>query len=506
MSTDEHTAPISASARACLIAFEKCILNASQSVLDIRRYSEIEDQMARFSIWTSNMAVFSKAKSCMDHRLREAKDVQRIILGMLEILEARTVECDRIISQLPKAPKRIPQASPSQIFNEFGRVTAALSAQVRLFHEVSNAIRKASRESQNFKAAKYFVLRDFEGNNLEHELQRYYTLNLRDRFPESSESICERISASMIMRRKRILYRRDRYLSTPIKPLQPASKPIPALRPTQLPFANTESRPTRIPKVTLNSTASQIHSPTVKTATTLDPKRFKSFSAPSVVSSTQYTDLNDIEDLVFPSPPSAPKDHGSERTCPFCLYVLPDHVFADIERWKKHVLVDLEPLVCLFDTCDSSEALYSHRKDWLRHMRKSSFNDSQKKLLSEKGIQSNSPLFEHCPLCGATEEQDNVADGDMIAHIVNHLRSIALKSLPPLYTDDDEDHAYDENSASRGSRSTIKDFESSLVSNDSSQFIKLELDDAESIESPENSEERVDLLLATEKRDPFFGR
>ncbi|OTA88778.1 hypothetical protein M434DRAFT_120425 [Hypoxylon sp. CO27-5] len=78
MSLTERLAPISTLARQCLISFERCLRGTS--TLDSQRYSTIEDQMARFSIWTSNVAVFAGGKACMDHRVREAPEILRLII------------------------------------------------------------------------------------------------------------------------------------------------------------------------------------------------------------------------------------------------------------------------------------------------------------------------------------------------------------------------------------------------------------------------------------------
>lgn len=87
----ERSAPISAQARSCLVSFQQCLQRAIG--LDTLRYSSLEDQMARFSIWTSNMAVFAAPKACMDRRVREVPDVQRLVLGILGVLEGRIQEC-----------------------------------------------------------------------------------------------------------------------------------------------------------------------------------------------------------------------------------------------------------------------------------------------------------------------------------------------------------------------------------------------------------------------------
>ncbi|KAI1388242.1 uncharacterized protein F4822DRAFT_239662 [Hypoxylon trugodes] len=90
MSLSERAVPISALARQCFISFERCLRGTS--AIDPQRYSTVEDQMARFSIWTSNMAVFANGKACINHRVREAPEILRLILGILEVLQGRLEE------------------------------------------------------------------------------------------------------------------------------------------------------------------------------------------------------------------------------------------------------------------------------------------------------------------------------------------------------------------------------------------------------------------------------
>ncbi|KAI0162593.1 hypothetical protein BJ166DRAFT_271959 [Pestalotiopsis sp. NC0098] len=281
----------------------------------------------------------------------------------------------------------------------------------------------------------------------------------------------------MILRRKRILYRRARYSTRPIRPPKPVAKPIVMPRPAhsqllqhELNEESKEKSNPSLPKTEPTLATSQVQS-TTKSATTLDPERFRIASTPSAVSSTRYTDIDAHEDLVFPPPPPALKNHSMEVTCPYCLYSLPSREFQSVARWRKHVLADLDPLVCLFDRCDRPETLYNHTKDWLRHMRKhtehwrctakshgllkfatfeefllhmqighgKNYTKSQIGLLSERKAQVNGPLFEFCPLCGGIpEEKGDDAHNGMIGHIVGHLRSLALKSLPPIHLDSDD--------------------------------------------------------------------
>lgn len=76
--TNEPVAPISSKAAACLSSFDYCITIAAS--IDAQRQSSLEDQIARFSIWTSNMAAFAKSKLSLDHRLRWAPKVRDWLL------------------------------------------------------------------------------------------------------------------------------------------------------------------------------------------------------------------------------------------------------------------------------------------------------------------------------------------------------------------------------------------------------------------------------------------
>lgn len=135
--------------------------------------------------------------------------------------------------------------------------------------------------------------------------------------------------------------------------------------------------------------------------------------------------------------------------------------------------------------------LYSHSKDWIHHMRKHTqrwrcsakshgtkifcsrqdfdkhfeedhnkqYRKAQLDLLAERALQSPRTMFEICPLCGGTDDLD--AAGSLTDHIVGHLRSLALKSLPPHYEDDDDISSNSDDGHPNGSRPTMKNLSTS---------------------------------------------
>lgn len=79
------------SAGSCLRSFQECVQRAAS--IHPRELSLVEDQLARFSIWIANIKVFASGRASLDHRLREAPDVQDIVIGLFEALAFRIQSC-----------------------------------------------------------------------------------------------------------------------------------------------------------------------------------------------------------------------------------------------------------------------------------------------------------------------------------------------------------------------------------------------------------------------------
>jgi len=192
------------------------------------------------------------------------------------------------------------------------RATGAVGDEISLLHKLSNTIRRASKEYQNAKAANSFKLKDDEGNDLEDVFRERYASNIHDQFPKISEAIRMRLASTMLLRRKRILYRKSRYAKAPIRLKETA--PQPTVRPVQTQSVVQPIRQEQVPssqkpvaaaKATQSIVQSRAHS-----ATTLTVDNFKKASNPSVVSATKTVALENHENLIFPA---APRGHIKQR-------------------------------------------------------------------------------------------------------------------------------------------------------------------------------------------------
>lgn len=75
----------------CFSAFQQCL--EKSAFVSPRKMSRVEDQFARFSLWTANIGFFASGRASLDHRLREAQEVREVITGLLEVLDDKIKEC-----------------------------------------------------------------------------------------------------------------------------------------------------------------------------------------------------------------------------------------------------------------------------------------------------------------------------------------------------------------------------------------------------------------------------
>ncbi|KAH6886853.1 hypothetical protein B0T10DRAFT_461319 [Thelonectria olida] len=292
-------------------------------------------------------------------------------------------------------------------------------------------------------------------------------------------------------------------------------------------------------------------------ATTLVAEQFQKLPSPgSTVSLSKTVALANREPLAFPPAPKTYARRKHERmkaqrqtgqnmeaqmdpdaiselekqevTCPYCFEALSSQAVFDETKWQAHVKNDLDPYVCLFSECDQPGELYSHGEEWLKHMHihvwrwrctshnttpfssreeyinhlrevhKSRLGDMHLRVLAGRTAQTAGKLFETCPLCG-----HEPTDGRLIDHVVGHLRSLALKSLPSCeeVPDDSEDEYDSFGTSSPQSRSTIKDME---LFGEGLEVIGDDLSGL-SLENPKDPSSEKGPTLHSDARDIFYA-
>jgi hypothetical protein len=174
--------------------------------------------------------------------------------------------------------------------------------------------------------------------------------------------------------------------------------------------------------------------------------------------------------------PPPPRTANGEKDfeCPYCFIICPAR-YGRGRAWRTHLMQDLQPYLCTYSNCDSSEQLFrsrrewqeheaSHRKAWrcpehpaavyksasrledhFRREHSDSFPESQLPAIVKVGETTTVDLRTQCPICSASADTEGL--GDLHNHIANHLERLATFALPNLNEDDSEGAS---SAASRG--------------------------------------------------------
>jgi hypothetical protein len=198
--------------------------------------------------------------------------------------------------------------------DELDHIVRYVADEISLLYKLTNTIRRASRDSQNEKAATSFKIKDQDGKDLEIVFRERFASNISDLFSGISPALKDRLAATMIVRRKRVLYRRHRLdrqqalakaLIVPTRPIaQPDIQPLPA-QPRIPPVKGPESRLNVAPvQKTLGTVIERksVAKSDAQSATTLAANKFHQ-SSPSVVSATETIAIDSHDNLIFPPPP-----------------------------------------------------------------------------------------------------------------------------------------------------------------------------------------------------------
>ncbi|KAJ5915769.1 hypothetical protein N7454_010910 [Penicillium verhagenii] len=262
---------IAEAAGRCLGRFQKCLEQSAS--ISSQEMALVEDQLGRFSLWTASIGVFVGGRASLDHRLREAQEVHEVIIGLLETLDDQVESWSHFLESMlrPQVLETGPRPEPESIAPS----RRAVSNQIALLHRLSNTIRRASTVAQNEKISTLFTIRDEEKNDVEPCLELVFTNYIRDKFRSVDNNLLRRLVSAMILRRKRILYKRARFGHKALKVLPTKTRP----ELTALPMNSQQKAAVISPEIPSASPPVAddlpVRSQAGFTATTLAPEDFK---------------------------------------------------------------------------------------------------------------------------------------------------------------------------------------------------------------------------------------
>ncbi|KAF2787070.1 hypothetical protein K505DRAFT_379832 [Melanomma pulvis-pyrius CBS 109.77] len=464
----------------------------------------LEDEFGRFRVWSGNLGALQKGHSALDYRLRDSPLLSNNALKLLKELEENLSEAIAVVSgsRLPYEQQPKPEETEEGddddddddgFFSEDeddGSETGAPKTELeQRFREVidiidnlyklSVRIRTPTIRSRSLKASSYRPKDPETGVDI---LDQYATFDLQYtrelvtflRAPHTNDvkdddPIIERLAKAITLRRRQFKYwkrHRDKLgVSTVLEEGLPDSHPL-IERPDAPHRHDTLEIQLGNPIVAaLKDAASEQTGKTMLSGT--EATRHHQ-SLDDVVDSRSVTSYaTTVRDLTgrgidLPPPPKT-ADGDKDFECPYCFIICPAR-YGKGRAWKTHILQDLQPYVCTYTDCESSEQLFrsrrewsdheaSHRKAWrcpehptavyrsksgledhLRRKHSDSFPETQLNSIINVGETSTVDTREKCPICFV--EVDMEAGFHLQNHVANHLERLAAFALPRNVNDD----------------------------------------------------------------------
>ncbi|KAH6995387.1 hypothetical protein EDB80DRAFT_524246, partial [Ilyonectria destructans] len=264
----------------------------------------------------------------------------------------------------------------------------------------------------------------------------------------------------------------------------PTTNPLPAVTPAvTIPApAITSNLPTKvhIPMRDRSVTYSATNASSVNKA------KFATYAKSTAMSGITRSAVARRQQHDIPLPQQIFDDKLQKATCCYCMRIISKEETQE-PRWTRHVLKDIDPYVCLFEDCSQGEVLFASAEEWLSHMQwlhtvlwscqapgheehiygsetelkqhiqqdhPGSFTESQLPHLVNQGALPAADTFALlalsfnmgkaggqstvlCPICwdfpprsAETGHSSTDSPPDIQDHILGHLESIALLSLP----------------------------------------------------------------------------
>jgi Heterokaryon incompatibility protein (HET) len=443
--------------------------------------------LQRFNDWIDGIGVLAEYHHSLDYRLREAPKLAGALIDMLEVLEfqirrGRHVPSCSSAFHFADHPAMIAQEMKSEYPTDDMPVKALVSVDDTLgwLHRFSLIVRNSIARDPFSRAAR------FTPGESEVKMLAELASALREILAVFSigSNLTDRLVDAVDLRRKYFLYCQSHQEKLAKRYEEPQHLEV-----TSLENEEKESEPRLLDSATsfLISSATALEQPTEVTdsATVITdvldrggsfPRHQESLPPPSGASTATW--LNYTGKVEIPPAPDIGDD--MEHRCPYCCLTFEADIFTDDEAWKRHIIKDLRPYVCIHEECPFPEELFSSTRAWREHLRKphysewacplhskgkrgvrksaiegeksgvfykesefqrhletnhrGAFSSTQIDVLKRRSLRTVQAVVT-CPFCKYEElpnasEADVITGEDIYKHIGEHLVAIALISLP----------------------------------------------------------------------------
>ncbi|KAI0474346.1 hypothetical protein F4859DRAFT_514876 [Xylaria cf. heliscus] len=307
----------------------------------------ISDQLSRFKLWAGNIGAHQTGRSSLDYRLRDSSHLHTQVVRLLDDLVTSLHEVHSILSgetlpwdldpgevgELDQELKDLLVDEDFEFDSELGQLTKEISDVIGNLLRLSMSLRNPTPHD-HFMSTEYAKVRYFEANDKAH---------VEAKFPRASQTLIIRLGQALSKRRQYFRYRESHH-----------EKLARGLFDSGRSEAGAQSTvASSIPLAMRVSGAAHISGELDE-----DERSDTGFSQTSFATTAPDSDRLRI-------PPLPKKAYDGPFECPFCFMLIS---VSSTHQWKKHVLRDLRPYICLAEDCPGSNTEYGRRHEWMNHM------------------------------------------------------------------------------------------------------------------------------------------
>ncbi|KAL4964644.1 ankyrin repeat domain-containing protein [Aspergillus stella-maris] len=439
----------------------------------------MDDQLARFSLWASNMDVYGSPNVSLDYRLRFSPIAADIIHQLLDVIY------DTLLSYGNSGATRRADDDTSDSESDIDpaeenvlKITETIGGTLTRLFRLSNAVRKSAKANRARKIETYRD--DEEANKAIDELRLYTRCYIKFRFPETPEVLRSALVEANALRLRRLFYQRSHRRRIDLSTQSPEMTPVVVQLPKMTGSASTIRfassalpKPARTNKMPAPSLAPATNATTARQTALVD----------LYAKSTTVTEVPRSKSVLVNSKLSFPPIPPTQQ-CPYCGVIVEfKNTASSLKRWQNHVIGDLEPYICVFSHClevdnhgyGTSPLTFETSKAWSSHIQTAHghtwecrapshdpivFDQEiqyQEHSIKEHGVPeayartlsnaSRRPVLDkvlECPFgddfqpSGRAESSTVFSSEALQSHVAGHMKEIALLTLQKLPSDDDE--------------------------------------------------------------------
>ncbi|KAI0869699.1 hypothetical protein GGS24DRAFT_478076 [Hypoxylon argillaceum] len=350
MASELATESIADNVTRALAAFEAITTRETQVEPTGSQYTwvrMIDDQLSKFKLWAGNIGAHRTGRRSLDYRLRDSSHLQTQVLRLLDdlvtslnevhsILSGETLPWDQDLGEAGELDEELKELLMNEDFefdSELGQLTKEVTDSIAYLLRLSMALRHPAPHDR-FMSTEYANVRYFEATDKAHVEAKY---------PRASQYLIIRLGQALSQRRQYFKYRESHHEKLARGLIDSGRSEVDGQSTVASSIPGAMKMPGADPRF------GELDE---------DERSDTGFSQTSFATTAPESDRLRI-------PPLPRRAHDGPFECPFCYMLIS---VSGKHQWKKHVLRDLRPYICLVEDCETGNREYSRRHEWMNHM------------------------------------------------------------------------------------------------------------------------------------------